>query len=63
MVKTSNFNGIQLPSIGTWTPSQKRFELTAQFGYESYAMPSILNEIEGSVSISFWTLCLKIPFP
>jgi carboxynorspermidine decarboxylase len=37
MVKTTNFNGIQLPSIGLWNPSTRQFELTKSFDYSSYA--------------------------
>lgn len=37
MVKTTNFNGIQLPSIGMWHPENKSFELSKSFGYDSYA--------------------------
>ena len=35
MVKTTNFNGVQLPSIGIWKEND-RFELVREFGYESY---------------------------
>jgi carboxynorspermidine decarboxylase len=35
MVKTTNFNGVQLPSIGIWKEND-RFELVKSFGYESY---------------------------
>ena len=35
MVKTTNFNGVQLPSIGTWK-EDNHFELVRSFGYESY---------------------------
>ncbi|MBX7224525.1 MAG: carboxynorspermidine decarboxylase [Chitinophagales bacterium] len=35
MVKTSTFNGINLPSIGTWT-SDNKFKLHKTFGYKDY---------------------------
>jgi carboxynorspermidine decarboxylase len=35
MVKTTTFNGVNLPSIGTWT-LQNKFELHKSFGYESF---------------------------
>lgn len=35
MVKTSTFNGINLPSIGIWTTEEK-FILLRSFGYEDY---------------------------
>jgi carboxynorspermidine decarboxylase len=35
MVKTSTFNGINLPSIGIWR-SDNTFELVRSFGYEDY---------------------------
>jgi carboxynorspermidine decarboxylase len=35
MVKTTTFNGVNLPSIGTWT-EQNAFELHKSFGYESF---------------------------
>lgn len=37
MVKTSNFNGIQLPSLGTWDSKSQKFQLTKSFHYDSYA--------------------------
>lgn len=37
MVKTTNFNGIQLPSIGMWHPRSREFKLTQSFDYSSYA--------------------------
>ncbi|MCO5233233.1 MAG: carboxynorspermidine decarboxylase [Chitinophagales bacterium] len=36
MVKTSTFNGINLPSIGIWSLTQK-FQLLNSYGYEDYA--------------------------
>jgi carboxynorspermidine decarboxylase len=35
MVKTTTFNGVNLPSIGTWT-LEKEFVLHKSFGYESF---------------------------
>ncbi len=35
MVKTTTFNGVNLPSIGIWRPSNA-FELIKSFGYESF---------------------------
>jgi carboxynorspermidine decarboxylase len=35
MVKTTTFNGINLPSIGIWK-TQQQFELIQTFGYEDY---------------------------
>lgn len=35
MVKTLTFNGVKLPSIGTWKENDT-FELHREFGYESY---------------------------
>ncbi|CAG4998041.1 Carboxynorspermidine/carboxyspermidine decarboxylase [Dyadobacter sp. CECT 9275] len=35
MVKTTTFNGVNLPSIGLWTKDQK-FRLIRSFGYESF---------------------------
>jgi carboxynorspermidine decarboxylase len=35
MVKTTTFNGVPLPSIGTWT-TQNEFKLHKSFGYESF---------------------------
>lgn len=36
MVKTSTFNGINLPSIGIWT-KENTFQLLSTYGYEDYA--------------------------
>jgi carboxynorspermidine decarboxylase len=36
MVKTSTFNGINLPSIGIWT-KENNFQLLNSYGYEDYA--------------------------
>ncbi|MBL4634184.1 MAG: carboxynorspermidine decarboxylase [Kofleriaceae bacterium] len=36
MVKTTNFNGVQLPHIMTFEPDTANFELVREFGYESY---------------------------
>lgn len=36
MVKTSTFNGINLPNIGIWTTDQE-FKLISSYGYEDYA--------------------------
>jgi len=36
MVKTSNFNGVRLPSICTYDPSQNEVKVHRRFGYESY---------------------------
>jgi carboxynorspermidine decarboxylase len=35
MVKTTTFNGINLPSIGIWTRDQA-FQLFSSYGYEDY---------------------------
>ncbi|WP_031527984.1 carboxynorspermidine decarboxylase [Dyadobacter crusticola] len=35
MVKTTTFNGVNLPSIGIWSPGQE-FKLIRSFGYESF---------------------------
>jgi carboxynorspermidine decarboxylase len=35
MVKTTTFNGVNLPSIGIWT-SKQEFQLIRSFGYESF---------------------------
>lgn len=35
MVKTTTFNGVNLPSIGIWT-EQDQFRLVRRFGYEDY---------------------------
>ncbi|WP_025761543.1 carboxynorspermidine decarboxylase [Dyadobacter tibetensis] len=35
MVKTTTFNGVNLPSIGMWT-KENQFELIRSFGYESF---------------------------
>ena len=35
MVKTTTFNGVNLPSIGIWKTAQE-FELIRSFGYESF---------------------------
>jgi len=35
MVKTTTFNGVNLPSIGIWTKSQE-FKLIRSYGYESF---------------------------
>ncbi len=35
MVKTTTFNGVNLPSIGIWTEND-RFDLIRSFGYEDY---------------------------
>ncbi len=36
MVKTTNFNGVQLPNIVTFEPDTASFDLVREFGYESY---------------------------
>lgn len=36
MVKTSTFNGVQLPSIVTYEPESDSFETVREFGYPSY---------------------------
>lgn len=36
MVKTTTFNGVQLPSIGIWHEDQQEFELVRSFGYEDF---------------------------
>ena len=35
MVKTTTFNGVNLPSIGIWKADQ-RFQLVRSYGYESF---------------------------
>jgi carboxynorspermidine decarboxylase len=35
MVKTTTFNGVNLPSIGFWKESQE-FKLVRSYGYESF---------------------------
>ena len=35
MVKTTTFNGVNLPSIGIWRPNN-RFDLVRSYGYESF---------------------------
>ncbi len=37
MVKTSNFNGVQLPSIATYDPTDDALVVEREFGYESYS--------------------------
>ena len=36
MVKTTNFNGVQLPSIATYDPANDTLDLVRTFGYETY---------------------------
>jgi len=36
MVKTTTFNGIQLPSIALYDPIKKRIRIVKKFGYEDY---------------------------
>ena len=36
MVKTTNFNGVQLPSIVTYEPETDTFEVARSFDYTSY---------------------------
>jgi len=36
MVKTTTFNGIQLPSIALYDPSTKKIKIVKKFGYEDY---------------------------
>lgn len=36
MVKTTTFNGVRLPSIGTYDPSQAKIEILRRFGYADY---------------------------
>ncbi len=36
MVKTTNFNGVQLPSIVAYEPATDELETLREFGYESY---------------------------
>lgn len=36
MVKNTMFNGVRLPSIGIWKPTENRFHLVREFGYEDY---------------------------
>ncbi|OFZ18144.1 MAG: carboxynorspermidine decarboxylase [Bdellovibrionales bacterium RBG_16_40_8] len=36
MVKNNTFNGVRLPSIGTWDPATKKFTLLKKFSYEDY---------------------------
>jgi carboxynorspermidine decarboxylase len=35
MVKTTTFNGVNLPSIGIWKESRE-FKLVRSYGYESF---------------------------
>jgi carboxynorspermidine decarboxylase len=36
MVKTTNFNGVRLPSIALYEPESDRVDVVRRFGYESY---------------------------
>lgn len=36
MVKNNTFNGVRLPSIATWSPKDKKFEVLKKFSYQNY---------------------------
>jgi carboxynorspermidine decarboxylase len=36
MVKTTTFNGINLPSIALWNPATDQLRVIRQFGYEDF---------------------------
>ncbi len=36
MVKTTTFNGINLPSIALWNSRKDQLEIVKQFGYEDF---------------------------
>ena len=36
MVKTTTFNGVNLPDIATWNPETKEYKVLKSFGYNEF---------------------------